>query len=523
MKSSKKASVLRIATGILALSVVCASMAGCGGKKTSTEGDAQITYWTPINGNATNFAANWDELPIYQKLQENTGVDIEFIHPSGASVGEQFSILLASKGLPDLIQYNWSTYAGGPGRAIKDKVIIDLYQHKDKFPNLVKYLEEHEEVKKNAVTNDGELFSAPFVRGDKTLCVSLGMAIRQDWLTELGLEAPETIAEWDTVLTAFKERKGASAPLNIGLDSLRYGLFAGAYDTCYDYYLRDGKVTHGFKDAGFKDLLMQLNDWYKRGLLDNNFASIDGKTKDSNMLNGQTGAMQMSLGGGIGKYLTAATEEGFDLVGVKSAVLNKGDYPEFGFFQSQIPPTMNGSFTAVSADCTNIDAAAKVLDYGYTEEGCMLYNFGVEGESYNIVDGYPKYTEEITNNAEGYAMSVMLSKYTASYDAGPFIQDTRYMEQYAARPQQQAAWDTWTESKMPEHLLPNLYVSGEDQKELSTISNNLKTYMDESITKLIMGTESFDNYDKVIEELENRGLSRAIEIYQKAYEGYLAR
>ena len=519
MKQNKKLGFIKVAGTLVITAAVAASFAGCG-KKNESKGKVQ--YWAPINGNATNFAANWDELPIYQKLQEATGVDIEFIHPSGASVGESFSILLASKGLPDMVQYNWSTYAGGPGRAINDKVIIDLYEHKDKLPDLMKYLDANDEVKKNAVTNDGQLFAAPFVRGDKTLCVSLGMAMRKDWLDDLGMEAPETIEEWDAVLTAFKEKKGATAPLNIGLDSLRYGLFAGAYDTCYDYYLRDGEVTHGFMDPGFKQLLMQLNDWYKRGLLDNNFASIDGKTKDANILNGATGAMQMSLGGGIGKYLSNAPDDKYDLIGVKSAVLNKGDYPEFGFFQSQIPPTMNGSFTAVTCDCDNIEDVMKVINYGYTEEGCMLYNFGVEGESYNMVDGYPKYTDQITNNPE-YAMSVMLSKYTASYDAGPFIQDTRYMEQYAARPQQQAAWDTWTESKMPEHLLPNLYVSGEDQKELANISNNLKSYMDESITKLIMGTESFDNYDKIIKELENRGIKDAIKIYQRAYDGYLKR
>ena len=518
MKQNKIPKFIKVACALVTTVAVAACVGGCG-KEEKNEPKGKVTYWAPINYNATTFASNWDELPIYQKLQEDTGVDIEFVHPSGASWDESFSILLASNELPDMIQYNWATYPGGPGRAIKDKVIIDLYEYKDKLPNLMKYLDENPEVKKNAVTNDGQLFAAPFIRGDKSLCVSYGIAMRNDWLDELGLEAPETIEEWDAVLTAFKEKKGASAPLYINLDALKYGLFAGAYDTCYDYYLKDGKVTHGFLDSGFKQLLMQLNDWYKRGLLDNNFASIDGRTLDANFLNGETGAMPMSLGGGIGKYLSNAPDDKYDLIGVKSAVLNKGDYPEF---QTQIPPTQTGSFTAVTTDCDNIEDVLKIIDYGYSEKGGMLYNFGVEGESYNMVDGYPKYTEQITNNPE-YAMSVMLSKYTASYDSGPFIQDTRYMEQYAARPQQQAAWKTWTESNMSDHLLPNLYVSGDDQKELANISNNLISYMNESITKLIMGTESFDNYDKILKELENRGIKDAIRIYQKAYDGYLKR
>lgn len=521
MKKSKMRFV-KAASGIMTLAVVGTCLAGCDFGKDNSKNGGKITYWAPINANATNFGANWGELPLYQALQKETGIEVEFQHPSGASVSEQFSILLASSTLPDIITYNWSTYSGGPGRAVKDGVIIDLYNHKDKLPNLMGYLNENEEVRKQAVTNDGYLFSAPFVRGDKTLCVSLGMALRKDWLDELGLSTPETIDEWETVLTAFKDKKGATAPLQIQLDTLRYGLFAGAYDTCFDYYLRDGKVTHGFKDAGFKEVLQKLNDWYKKGLLNKDFATVDGQTKDANLLNGKTGAMQMSLGGGVGKYLSTATEEGFDLVGAPSAVLKKGDYPEFGFYQSQIPPTMTGSFTAVSGDCKNLDSALKFLDFGYGEKGKMLYNFGIEGESYNMVDGYPKYTDEITNNPE-YAMSTMLSKYTASYDAGPFVQDKRYMEQYAAKPQQQDAWDTWTKSNMADHLLPNLYVGDEAQKRLSTISSELNTYMQEVITKLIIGTESFDNYDKILQELENRGLSEAIEIYQKAYEAYLKR
>ena len=508
---------------IAALSLgALASCGGKGGTKQAAEGE-KLTYWTPITSVATTLHNNWADMPLYKKIMENTGVEVEFIHPSGAGVGEQFSILLASEQLPDIIEYNWSTYAGGPGKAIKDKIIIDLYEHKDKFPNLMKYLEANDEVRKNAVTNDGELFSAPFVRGDRDLCVSLGMTVRKDWLDDLGLEMPETIEEWDAMLEKFKNEKGATAPLNISLESLKFGLFSGAYNTCYDYFHRDGKVTHGILDESFKDLLMQLNDWYNRGLLDKDFASIDGKTKDANILNGKTGAMQLSIGGGIGKYLSAAPDDKFDLVGVKSPVLKKGTYPEFGFNQSQIPPTMNCSFTAITYDCNQIEEAAKFLDYGYSEEGAMLYNFGIEGESYNMIDGYPTYTENITNNPEGTAMNVMMSEYCQSYDGGPFIQDRRYYEQYAGKPQQQSAWEIWGESNMLDHLLPNLYVSGEDQSELSTIDSSVNTYMSEVVTKLIMGTESFDNYDKIIEELKARGIDRAIEIRQKAYDAYLAR
>ncbi|UKI37225.1 MAG: hypothetical protein L6V93_03310 [Clostridiales bacterium] len=40
--------------------------------------------------------------------------------------------------------------------------------------------------------------------------------------------------------------------------------------------------------------------------------------------------------------------------------------------------------------------AAKWLDFGYSEAGHMLNNFGIEGTSYTMKDNYPTYTETVT-------------------------------------------------------------------------------------------------------------------------------
>ena len=45
--------------------------------------------------------------------------------------------------------------------------------------------------------------------------------IRKDWLDDLGLEVPETIDEWYTALKAFKEEKGATAPLTLNTYAFR--------------------------------------------------------------------------------------------------------------------------------------------------------------------------------------------------------------------------------------------------------------------------------------------------------------
>ncbi|MFQ9680445.1 MAG: hypothetical protein ACLRZH_10495 [Ruthenibacterium lactatiformans] len=44
----------------------------------------------------------------------------------------------------------------------------------------------------------------------------------------------------------------------------------------------------------------------------------------------------------------------------------------------------------------------RVLDYGWSEEGNRILNWGIEG-SYEFVDGWPKLTDSIVNNDQGIA------------------------------------------------------------------------------------------------------------------------
>ena len=52
---------------------------------------------------------------------------------------------------------------------------------------------------------------------------------------------------------------------------------------------------------GYKEFLIKMNDWYKKGLLDNGFAQIDGNMLNSQMTSGKSGAAVFSAGGGMGK------------------------------------------------------------------------------------------------------------------------------------------------------------------------------------------------------------------------------
>lgn len=515
MNKKFKSVMAAVCTASMAASALC----GCSNEK-KTEDANHFSYWVELSGAASAKVSNYGETPFAKELQKRTGVTIDYQHPAQGQTSEKFNIMIASSNLPDIVEYNWANYPGGPGKAIKDGKIIKLNDYIEKYaPNLKKYLDEHKDVAKLCMTDDGDIFAFPFIRGDKDLCVSQGPVVRKDWLDDLGMELPETIDEWETMLTAFKEKKNAQFPLDMNTWPFTVGAFAGAYGTLFGYYIDNNEVKYGPYEAGFKDFVTKMNSWYNKGLLTPDIATIDGKAIDSDIISGKTGAVFGALGGGIGKWLAAKPDDKFDLVGAKYPVLKKGDKPAFNAAQSIV----TGTFTAITTSCKNPDGAAKFLSYGYSDEGEMLYNFGIEGESYNMVDGYPTYTDLITKNEEGLAMSNMLALYTQSYSAGPFIQDKRYMEQYSSLPQQQAAWENWSVSDGTDRNVPYLYYTEEETSDIVKKSTAIDTYANEMICKFIMNIEPIDSWDKFTAELENRGIKDVLKAKQEAYNKYLNR
>ena len=502
----------------LSLMTAVAVLGGCGKDKQTSTGSDKITCWMPLVSNASMVVSNFGETELAKELKNRTGVDVEYIHPPQGQESEKFSIVVASSNLPDIIEYNWLEYPGGPAKAIKEGVIIDIAQHKDKAKNLFAYLDKNNEIKKLATTDDGQLFSFPFVRGDSSLNFSGGLIIRQDWLDDLGLDMPKTTDDWEKVLMDFKNKKGASAPFSF----MSTSIFASAFDTTTDYYVEDGKVKYGPLDEGFQNYLATMNKWYKEGLIDPSFATLDTKTIEANILNGTSGVTQGSIGSGIGKWIASAKTEGYSLSGAPVPAPTKDAKAKFGIYQLPVTASRT-AFDAISTSCKNVDAAIKYLDYGYSEDGAMLYNFGIEGKSYEMKDGYPTYTEEITNNPEGLSMTVALAKYTRSYSTGPFVQDKRYMEQYASLPQQKEAWATWSDTDVAKYTLPHLYMKNDELTEYAQLNNDINTYVNEIVSKFIIGAEPVSNYSAMVEQLHIRGIDRMLELKQAAYDRYLER
>lgn len=502
------------------------SEASTGATTYPIETDKKLSYWGEINGNLVGVKATHDEVPFFQDWQKQTGVSLSFTAPPTGQTKEAMNVMLASGDLPDMIEYNFlGDFPGGPEKAINDGYILKLNDLIDKHaPNLKKFLQENPDIDKMVKTDSGSYYAFPFIRGDEYLRVFQGPIIRKDWLDELGLPVPETIEDWTTTLTAFKEKKGASASFAV-VSKPRFfnesgnGAFLGAFGVTRGFYLEEGTIKFGPAENGFKEYLSLFRQWYKDGLLDKNIATADTKSLDGNMASGATGASVGNAGGGIGKWqpLVESNDKEAVLVGAPYPVLNKGDKPKFG--QKHKAYASEGT-VAITTAAKDPVLAVKMLDYGYSEEGRMFFNFGTEGVSYNLEDGYPKYTDLLLANPDKLAPAQAISLYTRGSYNGPFIQDKRYAEQFFALQTQRDAVVTWQNTDADKYSLPPITPTPEESTEYAKIMNDINTLVDEMTLKIILGAEPVDQFESYISKMNSLHLDRAIEIQQAALDRY---
>ena len=471
-----------------------------------------------VTANATDLA----HTPFGEEWQRATGVELEIMQLADV---DALNLLYASGELPDLIYY--SGYTGGEQKAIKDQIIQPLNDYMEYAPDLQAVMDSNELYKKSNITMDGDIIGFPFIRGDDYLRTSAGLIIRQDWLDELNMEVPQTPDELYEVLKAFKEQKGATAPFSAANFWLRdVGIGQGAITSPFGlvkggFYQIDGKVHWGYAEKEYKDLLAFLNKLYTEGLLDPNFQSVDDNTVRANVMNGDSGVTFGAVGGYIGNMIqTMEGDPTFDLTGFGPLVANRGDRS----MSTQYDAALKGIYVVVTPQCKNIEAAVKFLNYGYTEEGHNLFNFGIEGVSYTMENGVPTYTELIMHNPEGWTKQLALAQYTMAWNDGPFVQDKRYSEQYADLPQQQAALKSWTTSDAAMYDMPPVRVAEENASEYSKLTADINIFISEMTVKYITGLESLDTFEtKYLGTLQSMGVDRVIELQQGALDDFNAR
>ena len=196
----------------LVLALLIGAMGGVTGSFSAKAEEITFPLAEPITLTAWRVAATSDpklgittynDIEAVQAWEKATNVHIEWQIPPSGQEQENFNLMIASGDYPDLIFDVAQYYVGGLDKAISDGVIVPLNDYMDnRLSDYNALISRNETVYKDCKTDEGN-FPAVYFINTPDQGPWYGMAIRQDWLDELGLAAPVTYDDWHTVLKAF--------------------------------------------------------------------------------------------------------------------------------------------------------------------------------------------------------------------------------------------------------------------------------------------------------------------------------
>ena len=481
-----------------------------------------LTYFNADDTNAAIITNDWNDNEFYQEMERRTGVHLDFETVSSADYQTNFNLMIASGKLADLIYVGASYYAEGVDAAIDDGYFLDLTDKVEEYmPNYNAIRTSDIQYELLSTTDSGRLGAVYELRQSKQ-GPWLGLWIRQDWLDDLGLDTPVTFDDYHEVLTAFKEEKGATAPLILnwsGSDG-EFGTMSGGLNVLNSWQLDEtGKVNFGPYMDAWKEYVTIMHQWYEKGLIDPDFMATDERTADmAKVVTGASGLFA-ALYTMPSVYEASSEDPNMNLAPVNPPVKNEGDE-----IHIRLRDSYTSGNTAISADCENPEVAMRWLDYLFTEEGALLANYGVEGDTFEFDEnGDPVYTDKIVNNENGWTMTQTMASYLCP-SAG-IANWSDWTRELAGVPEKdQACYDVWSEADDTWRLPSSVSLTQEESTERAALYADISTIVKEQTAQFISGALDIEsNWDAYIASLESSGIERAIEITQAAYDRYLGR
>ena len=360
-----------------------------------------ITFGIKTSGNVTDYNDN----DFTKWLEEQTGLDIEFVQFSGsnAEVRSQVALMVASgEKLPDILH-------NGISKDIADEYGLDGYLL-DMKPYFEKYGYYHKEAFERIFPDrptlrdelmlaaeepsSGKIFSFPRMEynpGDNPLCHAW---INQTWLDKLGLEAPKTIEELHDVLVAFRDRDPNGNGLKdeipmIGMvdsaykDIIRYLVNAFLYwNSSYHFNVgEDGTLYTPYDQDEYRQALCYINDLVSEQLLSPLTWTMTTEELKS-LVNPASGEYLLGIfAGHTALTFTPMSRTLYDYVPLAplEAATPAGGYGA----QEAYERAFDGQ---ISADCEHPVEAFKLLDFFCSEEAVMRMRHGVPGVNWERVD-----------------------------------------------------------------------------------------------------------------------------------------
>lgn len=379
--------------------------------------DGQVTTYSFLmcwNGGAASFPDGFNDGPIAKVLEEKTGVRLA-AETITNSEREKLAMTFAGGDLPDITDAPyWNTNPGGEGELIKNAAVegllLPLNGLYEKFPNVVRsmttglsasYLAEHVE---NPAYN-GEHYIIPTQTPgskDDVKNWAYNVYARKDILESLGIK-PEDVTTSEAIHDLLtKIKAGGFVDIN-GKPVIPAGTWHNGWD--YNSYLRgfgdggatawdmiDGKMVNEVMNPLQDQKILFMRKLVTEGLFDPEcFTQTDTMGKEK-AVTGRVAVLASHYPHQYGFFAGTLykTNPEMEYVPLGPILDTKGEVPH----QWQAEGRSGSPALFLSKDVQDPEKLLGFIDYINSEEGLLLTTFGIEGETYNMVDGIPTLTEE---------------------------------------------------------------------------------------------------------------------------------
>lgn len=480
---------------------------------------------------------------IFKRLQEQTNVEIKWTANQADQWGDKISLAMAN--LETLTDFVFTANFSDNDllRYADQGVIIPLEEYIDAYmPNLKAVFDKYPEYRKMSTDADGHIWALPWIEQlgsekEAIQTVSEMAFINKKWLDFLKLDVPETIEDFENVLTAFKDHAaelqqefnidGSIIPMSCIVNDgsqdmalLINGFGEGYGDNDQGRHIAvtdDLKVICTATQQGYKDGIAWLHSLYEKGLLDPEAFTQEWSTYVSK--------------GKSGRYGVCFSWDDANIVDDFNGWV---PLPALTADTRNVTPE-NGSFTSgydrgrcvVTAVCKEPALTCAWLDQMYDPFQSPQNNWGTYGED----DDFDIF--ELSENAQGEKML----KHAPLGDAspvevreaesvnGPLAVLDEYYDVYVTCPddaQYRLDWikEYYTPDMHTKYVYPNVFMTQEDTEDLSNLQTDITKTINATRSDWIMNGFTDADWDAYLESLDAYGLNNMLEIFQKYLDAY---
>ena len=555
----------KVVSLMLVSAMVAGMLAGCGSDSGSSKGGSSTETGSAAEASSSGETAddaddkspitfeyfnadgkngNWDN-PVAKAITEATGVTLDVSYPvaSQGDAKEDIALMIANDEYPDMI------YAKGSATDLYQAgALIDMTDLIEKYgPNIKKmYGAEMEKLKWSQ--DDPGIYQLSYAGvNQKTLTTGGSCQIQWAALKENDYKYPKTLDEYEKMIKSYL---AAHPKTEDGLDMIGITMSASDWHWMITLGNPSGLIADASPDNGQwiiddeynvhykhvtdeeKEYFKWLCRMYNEGILDPNFATQTDDDYIAKVASGRVVAITDAEWHYSQCEATLVADGKVDQTYVGLPVTLREDQVEKALLYQG---TTVGWGIGITKSCEDPVRAIKFLDYLCSDEGQILYHWGIEGENYFLDDdGQPYRTDEEVAKAQSdpdYAKNTGIDNYTGFpiYGTGSYSEDGF---PYTPTTKESVIANYNTAEKegceaMGFEMLTDMFAQPEEfdllpysalwayqqPQELAEKQTILDEIAWPGLVKCVTGTEDeFDaNWESMVQELTDNGLADAEE------------